>query len=77
MRLSWPMTLNWAKLSFLSLHFSMETRKIELNTLEMELISLCVDAMGDPGSRLQFLEAILSQQDLEAYHSLHERVCRW
>jgi hypothetical protein len=70
------MTLNWAKLSFLSLHFSMETRKIELNTLEMELIALCVDMMS--GERnLELLEALLSQQDLEAYHSLRERVCRW
>jgi hypothetical protein len=70
------MTLNWAKLSFLSLHFSMETRKIDLTQQEMELIALCVDMMS--GERnLELLEALLSQQDLEAYHSLRERVCRW
>jgi hypothetical protein len=40
------MTLNWAKLSFLSLHFSMETLKIELNPQEMELIALCIDMMS-------------------------------
>jgi hypothetical protein len=70
------MTLNWAKLSFLSLHFSMETLKIELNPQEMELIALCIDMMS--GERnLELLEALLAPADLEAYHSLHERVCHW
>lgn len=54
----------------------METRKIELNTKEMELISLCVDMMS--GDRnLELLEALLSPADLAAYHTLHDRVCRW
>jgi hypothetical protein len=49
----------------------METRKIDLTQQEMELISLC-------GERnLELLEALLSQQDLTAYHTLHDRVCRW
>jgi hypothetical protein len=52
------------------------TIKIELSIQHMELIALCVDMMS--GERnLELLEALLSQQDLEAYHSLRERVCRW
>jgi hypothetical protein len=54
----------------------METRKIDVTQQEMELIALCVDMMS--GERnLELLEALLSRQDLEAYHTLHERVCRW
>jgi hypothetical protein len=54
----------------------METRKVDLTQQEMELIALCVDMMS--GERnLELLEALLSRQDLAAYHTLHERVCRW
>jgi hypothetical protein len=54
----------------------METRKIDVTQQEMELIALCVDMMS--GERnLELMEALLSRQDLAAYHTLHERVCRW
>jgi hypothetical protein len=54
----------------------METRKIDLTQQEMELIALCVDMMS--GERnLELMEALLSRQDLAAYHTLHERVCHW
>ena len=54
----------------------METRKIDLTQQEMQIIALCVDMMSG-GRNLEQLEALLSQQDLTAYHTLHHRVCRW
>ena len=54
----------------------METRKIDLTQQEMQIMALCVDMMS--GERnLELLEALLSQQDLAAFHTLRERVCRW
>ena len=54
----------------------METRKIDLTQQQMEIMALCVDMMS--GERnLELLEALLSQQDLAAFHTLRERVCRW
>jgi hypothetical protein len=75
MRLSWPETLNRAN-PFSFLYSLMEIRKIDVTQQEMEIIALCVDMMS--GDRnLELLEALLSPADLAAYHTLHDRVCRW